>query len=159
MFVRAFNEDGRDFICASTKRMKEWHDSEMEVVLPVKYKPGPGGKKRKSPPPKEVIPVPQMISHFVMNLPATAIEFLGRAPAIVLTLDAFRGVYQGSREMFHPHTTTLLPMIHVYCFQNPTVAPENILKEVREALGHDIDEQALTIHNVRKVAPNKVCDA
>lgn len=51
---------------------------------------------------------------------------------------------------------TPLPMIHVYCFQNPDVASDMILKEVREALGYEIEERELTLHNVRNVAPKKV---
>jgi tRNA (guanine37-N1)-methyltransferase len=70
--------------------------------------------------------------------------------------DAFRGVYQDHKELFHPHTDTPLPLIHVYCFQHPTEASESILKEVREALGYEIDEKELSIHIVRNVAPNKV---
>ena len=47
-------------------------------------------------------------------------------------------------------------MIHVYCFQNPEVASEMILREVREALGYEIEEKELAIHNVRNVSPKKV---
>ena len=75
-FVRAFNEDGRDFIRASTRRMKEWHDIQKEIVIPLKTSRG-HNRKIKVPAADEVIPVPKVISHFVMNLPATAIEFLG----------------------------------------------------------------------------------
>jgi hypothetical protein len=52
-------------------------------------------------------------------------------------------------------------MIHVHCFQAPAVASEVILNEIRKALGYEIDEKELTIHNVRNVSPNKVhifCD-
>jgi tRNA (guanine37-N1)-methyltransferase len=75
-FVRAFNEDGRDFVRASTRRMKEWHDTQKEVIIPLKTSRG-HNRKIKIPPTNQVIPIPQVISHFVMNLPATAIEFLG----------------------------------------------------------------------------------
>lgn len=75
-FVRAFNEDGRDFIRASTGRMKEWHDSEGKVVIPTKTSHGHKNKKNAPAPTAQIVPVPQLISHFVMNLPATAIEFL-----------------------------------------------------------------------------------
>jgi hypothetical protein len=46
-------------------------------------------------------------------------------------------------------------MIHVYCFQNPATE-ENILNEIREALGYELSEKELSIHDVRNVAPNKV---
>lgn len=76
--MRAFNEDGRDFIRASINRMKEWHDTQKGVVIPAKAGHGHKHKQSNKPPASaEVIPIPQMISHFVMNLPATAIDFLG----------------------------------------------------------------------------------
>jgi len=81
--------------------------------------------------------------------------------ADLLKTDAFRGLYRNDQELFKPHTKTSLPMIHVHCFQAPAVASEAILNEVRAALGYEIDEKELTIHNVRNVSPNKVrtfCD-
>jgi len=141
-FVKAFNEDGRDFIRASRGRMKKWNETQKQVILPSKAW---RSYKRKPPVPPEVIPVPQLINHFVMNLPASAIEFL----------DAFRGIYREDRELFQPNTTAQLPMIHVYCFQTPAVASETILREVREALGYEIAKLELTIRNVRNVAPSK----
>jgi tRNA (guanine37-N1)-methyltransferase len=144
-FVKAFNEDGRDFIRASVRRMREWHVTEKKVEIPAKKSYGHGRKKYASPVPT-MIPIPETISHFVMNLPATAIEFV----------DAFRGIYRESKDLFEPITDTPLPMIHVYCFQNPKEAEETILKEVREALGFEIDAKELSIHNVRNVSPNKV---
>ena len=83
---------------------------------------------------EERIPIPPTISHFVMNLPATAIEFLS----------SYRGVYAGRESLFAPSpspsaiptststtantttaTTTMpspsstfppLPMVHVHGF-------------------------------------------
>jgi tRNA (guanine37-N1)-methyltransferase len=75
--VKAFNEDGREFIRKSGRRMKDWRDIQKEVETPSKRAFGPAYRKKTPPRVKEVIPVPEIISHFVMNLPATAIEFLG----------------------------------------------------------------------------------
>ena len=75
--MKAYNEDGREFIRKSAGRMKDWHDIQQQVKIPAKKTWGHGHKKRLSPPPSEIIPVPEIISHFVMNLPATAIDFLG----------------------------------------------------------------------------------
>lgn len=72
----AFNEDGREFIRASTKRMKEWHDVEKEVVIPSKTSHRLRHAKNGATV-AQVVSIPQVINHFVMNLPATAIEFLG----------------------------------------------------------------------------------
>jgi hypothetical protein len=58
--------------------MKEWHDTQKEVVIPTKASHGHKHKQKSKPPGfAEVVPIPQIINHFVMNLPAIAIEFLG----------------------------------------------------------------------------------
>lgn len=149
-FLRAFNEDGKDFIRSSTKRMKEWHDSEKDVILPSKRT---NSKKFL---PEERVPIPRVITHFVMNLPATALDFLGITQFVDFNIDAFRGLYRDNEELFQPHTKTPLPMIHVYCFQNPTNANEMILNAIRESLKFEINENELRIHCVRNVSPNKV---
>lgn len=77
-FVKAFNEDGRDFIRSSVARMKEWHDTDKDIQIQSKKWVTVGSRKQKYPPPPELIPIPETISHFLMNLPATAIEFLGK---------------------------------------------------------------------------------
>ena len=101
-FVRAFNEDGRDFILASTKRMKEWHNTVKEIIIQPKASSGYRWKN-KSEPAANAIPVPALVSHFVMNLPATAIKFLGSLNASSLTIDAFRGLYRENQDLFKPH--------------------------------------------------------
>jgi tRNA (guanine37-N1)-methyltransferase len=153
--VKPFCEDGRAFIRSSAKRMKEWHGTEKEVEIPLKK--GWDAKKKKASPISQVLPIPPVVNHFVMNLPATAIEFLGRYLSTVeLMIDAFRGLYHGAEELFEPHTDTQLPKIHVYCFENPELASETLLQDIRKALGHEISEDELTIHDVRNVAPSKV---
>ena len=77
-FVRAFNQDGRDFIRASRGYLKEWHDTEKEVII--EKKATGHQRKRKGATEKERIPIPRTVDHFVMNLPATATEFLGNDP-------------------------------------------------------------------------------
>ena len=77
--------------------------------------------------------------HYIMNLPATALEFL----------DAFRG-YKSSDK---------LPMIHVHCFapKNQEEADRQIWERSEAALGCRLDKNAndVVIHLVRDVAPNK----
>jgi tRNA (guanine37-N1)-methyltransferase len=132
--------------------MKEWSEKDNEVRIPAKK--GRGGKITT---PAHVYRIPNLVSHFVMNLPATAIEFLGTSFKELSNSDAFRGLYRGQEALFKPHTDKDLPMIHVYCFQNPAEADEAIVGAVREALGFEIAADDLSIHDVRNVAPNKVC--
>jgi tRNA (guanine37-N1)-methyltransferase len=131
--------------------MKGWSEKDKEVQIPAKK--GRSGNITTS---AQVYRIPTLVSHFVMNLPATAIEFLGTSLKGCSNLDAFRGVYRGHEELFNPQTDKKLPMIHVYCFQNPVDADEAILGGVRKALGFEIAAEDLSIHDVRNVAPNKV---
>ena len=76
--MRPFCEDGRAFIRASIKRMKEWHETQEEVEVAVKS----SNVKKKGLQTSRVFAVPPLVNHFVMNLPASAIEFLGTYLAI-----------------------------------------------------------------------------
>ncbi|KAJ7109931.1 Met-10+ like-protein-domain-containing protein [Mycena epipterygia] len=87
------------------------------------------------------------ISHFVMNLPDSAIQFL----------DAFRGIFSHLDKQDVDNIYTTMPMIHCHCFTRE-IEPENarvdIIKRVEEKIGHPVPEE-FSLHLVRSVAPNK----
>lgn len=100
------------------------------------------------------IPVPPTISHFVMNLPASALEFL----------HSYRGIYHGHEELFTPHTKTQLPMVHAHCFaaKGDDATPladicQRIYNEigVRLVPGDAETHGQVSIYEVRDVAPAK----
>ena len=75
--MRAYNEDGRQFIRESMKKLKDWNEKVGQIEIKPKKNIGHRRKKIRLSDPSTIIPVPKIISHYVMNLPATAIEFLG----------------------------------------------------------------------------------
>jgi tRNA (guanine37-N1)-methyltransferase len=114
--LRAYNSDGREFI----------HKAITDLDLAMN-----GGDKWKT------------FDHFVMNLPATGIEFLGKLRVVIgsgisnlwrLTLfsfftDAFRGAYRSKKSIYEQSGSPKLPMVHCHCFsKSPT--PNSDIMEV-----------------------------
>ncbi|KAL4897640.1 Met-10+ like-protein-domain-containing protein [Aspergillus ambiguus] len=160
-FVTPFNRDGREFIRWSAQALLE-SEPVTATVQPRARRERRSANKENAPPlpPPEVYHRPRVFDHYVMNLPATAIEFL----------DAFPGVYAGKESLFAPHTAQRLPMVHVYCFSGHSADEHDdhvdICQRVSERLGYTITtedcvggsgnaELELSIHNVRLVSPNK----
>lgn len=163
-FVTPFNQDGRDFIRYAARSLLESDP----VTVTIQPKPRRGGKRKadgsqedqKPGPPPLQYTRPSFVDHYVMNLPATAIEFL----------DAFQGLYTGKESLFAPHTSQPLPMIHVYCFSghsdNEVDDHVDICQRISERIGYTITPEdrvggsgnaalELAIHNVRLVSPKK----
>ncbi|KAJ5396530.1 tRNA(m(1)G37)methyltransferase [Penicillium cosmopolitanum] len=167
-FVTPHNQDGRQFIRDSAKQLLEAEP----VTVTIQPKGGRRDKKRKADdsqdlqpqappqPPAQVYKRPSVVDHYVMNLPATAIEFL----------DAFQGVYAGQESHFAPHTEQKLPMVHVYCFsghsENEVDDHVDICERISERIGYTITPEdrvdgsgnaaiELAIFNVRLVSPKK----
>eukprot|EP00835_Amoeboradix_gromovi_P005133 NODE_455_length_8260_cov_0.408406.p2 type:complete len:409 gc:universal NODE_455_length_8260_cov_0.408406:1521-295(-) len=127
-----FNLDGRDFIKDSLKLLNS-KKQEIEDNL----------NKKSSKAKKAKISFPDTLSfdHYILNLPATAIEFC----------DAFRNLFPRNHK---------LPMIHVYAFFKGKIQKEadSILRQqLNKALDRNSDAEfeELHIHDVRNVAPHK----
>lgn len=78
------------------------------------------------------------VDHVVMNLPASALEFL----------DVFKGLLQ------RKYWKGPLPWIHCYCFMRSNETKESIITEAEVTLNAKIHDPIF--HRVRDVAPNKV---
>lgn len=159
-FVSTFNMDGRAFIRQSAKDLLRLDPVKVKVPSPVRRHRRDQGQSNTPPPEPRYIVRPTTFDHYMMNLPATAIEFL----------DAFVGLYAGEESHFSPHTKKALPMIHVYCFSGSSdderIDHEDICQRISERIGFKLTtddmlvaggrpELELSIHNVRLVSPKK----
>ncbi|KAG2155495.1 Met-10+ like-protein-domain-containing protein [Suillus clintonianus] len=153
--VRASCEDGRDFIKKVVARAME-HPFPAYTGPKLSKMQEKEEKRRlqlaKSSQPAALAPVDQSprqaISHFVMNLPDSAIEFL----------DSFRGILlEGTSERDLSGIYASMPMVHCHCFTRelqPDRAEADIRQRVESKLGHKLDAE-VALHMVRSVAPNK----
>ncbi|PPQ63825.1 hypothetical protein CVT24_009775 [Panaeolus cyanescens] len=165
--VRVSCEDGRDFIRASVlrvydepfpaytgpkpsrsqeererkKQQKLAAEGKAQVETGSSVNTDPNGQRRR-------------ISHFVMNLPDSAITFL----------DAFRGILSDSNGGDSAGGRNLsgiyeeMPIVHCHCFTRELEsdkAMKDIRQRVEEKLGHSLDDSETSLHLVRSVAPNK----
>lgn len=152
-FVKPFNLDGHDFIRAAADLVREASQGGDSAIVPPPTKGSRRGRSEADRQPKR-IPMPPTISHFVMNLPASALDFLHN----------YRGLYHGHEALFTPHTETKLPMIHAHCFAakaDDATPLEDICQRICTEIGvqlvpGDADEAGrVSIHEVRDVAPAK----
>ncbi|KAJ3204231.1 tRNA(m(1)G37)methyltransferase [Entophlyctis luteolus] len=165
--VRPYNMDGRDFIWKSLDDLNTPDVvAEMESKTPRPFKKG--GKKGSEKVGKESLaqssnsvqagsetqgssnlePGQQtnfrIFNHYVMNLPATALEFL----------DAFRGLFHGREKVVPP---AKLPIVHCHCFSTALGDLKgDVLRRAERYIGCAIpQENIMAIHLVRDVAPKK----
>ncbi|GJC83936.1 tRNA (guanine(37)-N1)-methyltransferase [Colletotrichum liriopes] len=150
-YVRPYNMDGRKFIQEAVHQVYDASTRGEGAVI----KPKQSRSKPQNPPPEpKRIPIPPTISHFVMNLPASAYTFVNH----------YKGIYRGHEKLFEPHTSTKLPMVHVHCFalKSDDEVPLNDILErihaeigVRLKVGNADKYGEVDIYNVRDVAPKK----
>ncbi|KAF2204184.1 guanine-N(1)--methyltransferas-like protein [Delitschia confertaspora ATCC 74209] len=156
-FVVPFNTNGREFIRAGTADLL---NSEHSVPIYPK-KVSRSAAKGAAGPPKPVATYvrPKLFSHYVMNLPASALTFL---PSFVgLYADVPGMPAESIRKLFAPHTEIPLPMVHAYCFS--TKSDDNveqaheICAEISRHIGYTITPETpdTEIFDVRDVAPKK----
>ena len=145
-FVHASCSDGREFIRSATKGLPT---ARRRAVL--KPKRSRAVHKSELPQSERLLDEPASFDHYVMNLPASAVEFL----------DAFRSTYVGRELEFQPFTERKLPMIHVYCFM-PKMDIEadesrTVCDLVSTHLGHPVSLESpdVEIWSVRLVSPKK----
>lgn len=154
-FVEMYNMDGREFIrTASSSLLTDARTYKKRPKINLSRKAS-AEEKRKAETyiasNTTTIVEPSTFDHFIMNLPASAVEFL----------DAYKGLYRDQENLFHDRK---LPMIHVYTFQvrdsedNEENEKKELLKKVSTYLGYDLDiqEDEVTMHRARLVAPKKL---
>ncbi|KAK2592320.1 tRNA(m(1)G37)methyltransferase [Conoideocrella luteorostrata] len=151
-FVKPFNQDGHDFIKQAADLVLEASQrGEFAIVKPAKVSRSTPPEKRPEP---VRVPVPPIVSHYVMNLPASALEFLHN----------FKGLYCGHEKLFAPHTDTKLPLVHAHCFAvkaDDATPLDDICQRIHSEIGvqlkpGDVEREGqVTIHEVRDVAPAK----
>jgi len=155
-YVQAYNVDGAQFIRNSAADLLKTNHSVRIFSKPKR------AKKAAPAQPAHLLRTliqPRIFSHYVMNLPASAITFL----------HAFIGLYSNIpsistsdiRKLFAPHTDVKMPFIHVHCFstksEDNAAEKKSICEEISKQLQFDITPETpdVYIHDVRDVAPKK----
>jgi tRNA (guanine37-N1)-methyltransferase len=153
-YVRSYNTDGADFIRQSAADLLKTKHS---VDIYAKSKSYKGDLTARTP--ERTIVQPRTFSHYVMNLPASAITFL---PSFIGLYSNVPGMPAAEiRKLFTPHTERKLPMIHVHCFSTKSddnvAETKEICEELSRQLQYEITPETpeVRIYDVRDVAPKK----
>ncbi|GAV28847.1 hypothetical protein PMKS-002324 [Pichia membranifaciens] len=163
-FVEASNLDGREFIKQSPKILQNFKKSVPSIkyndkCMNSKSKADKGGHSTK----KRTmnLDVPLFVSHYVMNLPDSAITFV----------DSYIGLFSNgypslSKEEVKQLTGYKLPVINVHHFEKykeeeiegdvEEELKRRMHQKVVEQLNFEIPIQSLKFHLVRQVAPCKL---
>ncbi|KAJ4287298.1 tRNA(m(1)G37)methyltransferase [Kalmusia sp. IMI 367209] len=154
-YVRPFNTDGAAFIRNSAAELLK-ADHSVAIYPKVKRKEA---KTAAPPQPIRTLTQPRIFSHYVMNLPASAITFL---PSFIGLYANVPGMPASEiRKLLAPHTDVKLPMIHVHCFstksEDNVAETKEICEEISRQLGFEITPETpdVKVYDVRDVAPKK----
>ncbi|OBA27100.1 hypothetical protein HANVADRAFT_39291 [Hanseniaspora valbyensis NRRL Y-1626] len=155
-YVQCTNEDGMEMISNILSYVKKFRERDCfnnkgELTLKTYVKSEKKGKRIMQ---EKVINVPKLPSHFVMNLPDSAIEFLHN----------FNGIYNNLDE----EEIEKLPWVHVHCFEKYGQDEEVTEKDIQYRVYQRIMKQFqlsddnevmpfsyFKFHEVRRVAPCK----
>jgi tRNA (guanine37-N1)-methyltransferase len=155
-FVTSHNTDGADFIRQSAVDLLK---AEHSVAIYPKTKFSRSTPRTEKPEPQRTLVQPRTFSHYVMNLPASAITFL---PSFVGLYSNVLGMsVDDAKKLFAPHTEQKLPMIHVHCFSTKSddniAQTKEICEEISRQLQYEITPETpdVQIYDVRDVAPKK----
>ena len=127
-YLKAYNLDAREFITKVTS----------ELIGDLVTLPAASSEARPCP------AAPRLISHVIMNLPASAVEFL----------DSFQGLMSDVPQ--HLREVLELPYVHCYHFTKSESPETDSLSEVERHLGVQLTAGSYTITRVRDVSPNKL---
>lgn len=173
-FVKPSNLDGRDFIKQSPRIITEFQKSSPSIKYsPKNISTKPSGKKQKTGSAEDneegqnrkkkvsEFVVPKFPSHYVMNLPDMAMQFVS----------AFIGLYSnGFPDLTKEEVMTMegykLPIVNVHHFEKykeeeiegdvEKELERRIHAKVVDQLKYDIPIDAISFHVVRQVAPCKL---
>lgn len=160
--VMAYNMDGREFIRRSIdflndkaviKTLRDHGEARIKGKFASKSGKEAAEKLFASFPLSDTNTSLTMFDHYVMNLPATAIEFL----------DAFRGLYTPYADKIADKSSIKLPTIHVHCFSKADDLENDVLERVESIIGYPLRKQPdangksyiVKVYRVRDVAPKK----
>ncbi|KAF1969834.1 hypothetical protein BU23DRAFT_591364 [Bimuria novae-zelandiae CBS 107.79] len=153
-YVRAFNTDGAAFIRSSAAELLGENRS---IPIYPKTKFSRSAPKPPPPTPLRTLIQPRIFTHYIMNLPASALSFL----------PSFIGLYahipshptSSIRKLLAPYTDIQLPMIHVHCFSAKSKDEEEVKKSLCEEIGGllecEMEDVGVEVWHVRDVAPKK----
>ncbi|KAF2225458.1 Met-10+ like-protein-domain-containing protein [Elsinoe ampelina] len=147
-FVQPFNENGHEFIRRAAAELARTDHSVTIKAGAVEQKKGPKAPISKIA--DKTLVQPKFFSHFVMNLPASAMDFL----------PDFVGLYDEETKALLPQDAPM-PMVHCYCFD--TKSDDNveerkrICERISNLIGHTITPETpeTVIWDVRDVSTNK----